>query len=134
MRTKRIVRIALTWSFLWLLFAALMVIALGIIDPDSIDEGEIQGAIIIFGPMGVLTGLAFAFLLSIAGRGTGVFDLSLFRALAWGVLGSALVQIGYLGHGDAGLAANIGMALAFSTFGGIISVIWYFLALRWVRV
>lgn len=75
MRTKRIVRIALTWSFLWLLFAALMVIALGIIDPDSIDEGEIQGAIFILGPMGILTGLAFAFLLSIAGRGTGVFAL-----------------------------------------------------------
>ena len=111
-----------------------MVMALGIIDPDSIDEGEIQGAIFILGPMGILTGLAVALLLSIAGRKTSASDLSLFRALAWGVVGSALVQIGYLGHGDAGLAANIVMALAFCAFGGIISVIWYLLALRFARV
>jgi len=134
MTTKRIVSIALTWSLLWVVFAALSATVLGLIDPDSIDEGEIQGAIFILGPMGILTGLAFAFLVSLAIKRASSFDLSLFRTRAWVVLGSALVQTGYLGHGDAGLVANLGMAVVFSAFGGIISVFWYFLASRWARV
>lgn len=134
MTAKRIVSIALTWSLVWVVFAALSVTVLGLIDPDSIDEGEILGAIFILGPMGILTGLAFAILVSLASKRTRSFDLSLFRTLAWGVLGSALVQTGYLGHGDAGLVANLGMAVVFSAFGGIISVFWYCLVSRWARV
>jgi hypothetical protein len=128
--TRRIFSIALTWSFLWLLFAALTVTAIGILDPDSIDEGEVEGAIFILGPMGILTGLAFAFLFSIGREAVTGFDLSLFRSLSLGFVGSAIVQLVYLGHGDAGLAANIGMALVFCAFGGFISVIWLFLQRR----
>ena len=87
MTPKRIVSIALTWSLLWLVFAALIFTALGIIDPDSIDEGKIEGAIFILGPMGILTGLAFAFLLSVASKRTKSIDLSLFSGAGVGSRG-----------------------------------------------
>jgi len=128
---RRIVRIALTWGCLWLLFAALLFLALAILDPDSIDDGEVEGAIFILGPMGILTGFAFAFLILIGSEITKGSDLSLIRAISWGFVGSAIVQVFYLGHGDAGLASNIGMALMFSAFGGLISAIWLVLARRW---
>jgi hypothetical protein len=42
-------------------------------------------------------------------------------AVAWGILATAIVQVPYLGHGDAGLVANLSMALLFSGLGGVVS-------------
>lgn len=123
--------IALTWGCLWLLCAALLFLALAIIDPDSIDDGEVEDAIFILGPMGILSGFAFAFLTSIGNQIAKVIDLYFLRTVSLGFVGSAIVQVFYLGHGDAGLAANIGMAVVFSAFGSMISVIWLVLARRW---
>ena len=131
MTIRRILSIALTWGCVWLLCAALLFLALAILDPDSIDDGEVEGAIFILGPMGILTGFAFAFLILIGSDMTKDFDLSLIRAVSWGFVGSAIVQVFYLGHGDSGLAANIGMALLVSAFGGLVSYIWLVLARRW---
>ena len=97
MTMRRIIRIALTWGCLWLLFAALLFLALAILDPDSIDDGEVEGAIFILGPMGILTGFAFAFLILIGSEITKGSDLSLIRAISWGFVGSAIVQVFYLG-------------------------------------
>ena len=41
--------------------------------------------------------------------------------MLWGVAGTAIVQQAFLGHGDAGLAADTQMALVMSGFGGIIA-------------
>lgn len=60
-------------------------------------------------------------------------QLSLFRAVLWGVVGTAIVQLGYLGHGDLGLVANIPMALVLAAFGGLVAAIWLFMARRWSR-
>jgi hypothetical protein len=128
---RRILSISLTWGCLWLLSATLLFLALAILDPHSIDDGEVEGAIFILGPMGILTGFAFAFLILIGSEITKGSDLSLIRAISWGFVGSAIVQVFYLGHGDSGLAANIGMALLFSAFGGLVSSIWLVLARRW---
>ncbi|HYN08191.1 MAG TPA: hypothetical protein VES67_12435 [Vicinamibacterales bacterium] len=103
--------IGVTWGVVW--FAAWIAIGtlIAILDSDSIDPGDTEGMIIVLAPMGLLTGIAFGILLSLADSGTSVINLSLPRAVLWGVLGCALVQVFYLGHGDQGLAANIGMAL-----------------------
>ena len=131
MTIRRILSIALTWGCLWLLCAALLFLALAIIDPDSIDDGEVEGAIFILGPMGILSGFAFAFLTSMGNQIAKEIDLSFFlRTVSLGFVGSAIVQVSYLGHGDAGLAANIGMALVFSAFGGVVSAIWLVLVRR----
>lgn len=68
----------------------------------------------IFGSMGLLTGVAFGVLVSIWESGRAVIDLPLTRVAGWGILSTAIVQLAYLGHGDAGLPANIKMALLFS--------------------
>ncbi len=107
-------------------------VIIGIVDPDSIDPGE--GPVVvaaIIGPMGLFSGVAFAILLSITGNGRADFDVSLTRAAGCGVLGSAVVQLAYLGHGDLGLAANIKMALLFCVVGGVVAMVWLGMARRW---
>ena len=49
------------------------------------------------------------------------------------ILGSAIVQMAYLGHGDAGLVANIKMALLFSAIGGVIAIAWLAIARAWLH-
>ena len=72
-------------------------------------------------------------LLSIGGRGRADTELSLTRVIGWGALGSAIVQLAYLGHGDQGLAANIKMALLFCAFGGVVTMGWLVMARRWAH-
>jgi hypothetical protein len=128
---RRVFVIGLTWGILWLVFALSIGTIIAAVDPDSIDPGETQIAVFILGPMGIFSGLAFGFLSSLGDRSAGAFHLSLSRAVLWGFLGSAIVQLGYLDHGDLGLAANIQMAFVFSTFGGLVSTIWLLMARRW---
>ena len=49
------------------------------------------------------------------------------------MIGSAIVQLAYLNHGDVGLAANIRMALLFCAFGGVVTMVWVVMARRWSR-
>jgi len=134
MTPKRIVSIALTWSLFWLMFASLSVTVLALIDPDSIDEGEVLGAVFILGPMGILTGLAFAFLLSVASKRTKSIDLSLFSGAGVGSRGFCARPDRLPGSRRCRPRRDIGVALVFSGFGGVISIFWYYLALRWARV
>ena len=126
---RRVLGIGLTWGFLWLMIMMCVVGTVGILDPDSIDPGEGKMFFLIFVPMASLSGIAFATLVLLGSRGKGVRSLS--RAVLCGFFGSAIVQLGYLGRGDMGLPANIQMALGFCAFGGLISVMWLFIAKWW---
>ncbi len=128
---RHVVAIGLTWGILWLAFWVIVGVVIGIVVPDSIDPGEGPMIVTIFGPMGLLSGIVFGTLLSIGSRGRAVIDHSVLRNAGWGMLGSAIVQSAYLGHGDQGLAANIRMALLFSVIGGLITVVWVLMARRW---
>jgi hypothetical protein len=131
---RRVLGIGLAWAILWTTLWAIVVVIIGIVDPDSIDPGEgPMVAVAILGPMGLLSGVAFGALSSIVAHGRTSADLSLMRAAALGILGSAIVQLAYLGHGDQGLAANIKMALLFSVIGGGITVVWLVISRSWSR-
>ena len=131
---RRVLGIGLAWAVLWAALWTIVFVIIGIVDPDSIDPGE--GPMIvaaILGPMGLLSGVAFATLSSIVPRGRSSMDLPLMRAVALGILGSAIVQLAYLGHGDMGLAANVKMALLFAVFGGGVTVVWLVMSRSWSR-
>ncbi len=131
---RRVMGIGLAWGIAWTVVAMIVVVIIGIADPASIGPGEGPwGATAIFGPMGIFSGVAFAILLSIVGRGTVRPDLSLAQAAGWGILGSAIVQLAYLGHGDEGLVANVKMALVFCVFGGAVATVWLGAARIWAR-
>lgn len=131
---RALLGISLTWGILWTAVWASIGIIIAVVNPDSIDPGEGPMVFVaIFGPMGLFSGLVFGILLSFWERGRTIPDLPPGRAILWGILGSAIVQIGYLGHGDAGLAANIMMALLFSAIGGLITAAWLVMARIWVR-
>ncbi len=48
------------------------------------------------------------------------------------MLGCAIVQLGYLGHGDQGLAANIMVAALFSAVGGVVTLMWLVMVRPWL--
>ena len=127
-RIRRIVGAGMMWAALWFAFWLVVFAGIGVADPDSIDPGDGVGMALIFGPMGLLSGVIFAALLS-AGRQPEAAR-SLVRVVACGLLGSVLAQVPYLGHGDQGLAANLGMALIATGIGGIVTLAWFGMA-RW---
>ena len=117
---KRIAILAGSWGALWLLMWVIAFGAIAWLDSGRGDfEKDIGMFLFIFGPMGLLTGLVFAFLVERFGRAPRP---TLMHAAGLGVLATALVQILYLGHGDMGLLKNIQMALMFSVVGGIVTI------------
>ena len=129
---RRILGVACAWGILWLAFWTILGMIIGAVDPDSIDPGEPAGMLAVLGPMGFLSGVAFGSLLAIGARGTAVKP-SLTRAGGLGILGTAIVQLAYLGHGDQGLLANLQMALLFSVIGGLVTVVWFVVTRTWSR-
>lgn len=131
--SRRVAGIGVAWAVLWLAFWGIVAGVIAVLDPDSIDPGEPLMFVAIFGPMGLLTGVVFAVLLTIWENVRTIADLPLTRVACWGILSTAVVQLAYLGHGDAGLAANIKMALLFAAFGGVVTTVWLVMARRWSR-
>jgi hypothetical protein len=127
---RRLIGVALTWAVLWLTLWSIVGVIIGLADPDSLDPEEGALILVIFGPMGLFTGVVFGLLLSIGARGTIGVDRPAWRVAALGVAATAIVQVAYLGHGDQGLAANIKMALLFSAIGGVVTTGWLALARR----
>ena len=125
---KRILTIGLVWAGLWMAAATILGVIIAVIDPASIDPGEEYMGLVIFGLMGFLSGAAFALLLSIGRAGRQDADRPVAVVAIWGLAGTAVAQVPYLGHGDQGLLANIGMALVFSAFGGCVAMLWQVLA------
>jgi len=130
---RRVFGIGVSWSILWLVFWVAVGTTIAILDPDSIDPGEGPMFIFIFGPMGFFSGIAFGIIRSIGGQGSCIAEGSLIRVAGCGILGSAIVQLPYLGHGDLGLTANLKMALLFTVVGGGVTVVWLLIARHWFR-
>ena len=125
--SRRVLGIGVAWAILWLGFWMILLGIIAVLDPDSIDPGEgALGMAAIFGPMGPLTGMVFGVLLVRSGRSTA--DAPWIPVAGWGLLATAIVQVLYLGHGDAGLAANTLMALLFTAFGGLVTTVWLAIA------
>ena len=129
---RRVLGIGLAWTALWLLLGFIVTAVIGVFDPDSIDPGDTEGMIKVFSLMGFLSGVSFALVTALASRETPPVALSVARAAQWGFLATAIVQIGFLGHGDSTLAANILEGLLFAGFGSLIAVSWLAIARRWI--
>lgn len=132
-KLRRALGIGAGWGSLWLAFWLGVAIVIGMLSPESIDPGEPTGLIAIFGVMGLLSGLVFAGLAFVGAPAATATELSPSRAAGLGVLATAIVQVGYLGHGDQGLAANLLMAFLFSLVGGIVTVAWCLAARLWLQ-
>ena len=128
---SRILGIGVTWAIVWLAFWTILGGVIAVVDPDSIDPGEGAMFFVIFGPMGLFSGVAFGLLLSLARRASNAADQSPIHDAALGMLGCAMVQLGYLGHGDQGLAANIMVAVLFSAVGGVVTLVWLVMTRPW---
>ena len=130
--SRRVLGIGLAWATLWLGFWLILLGIIGVLDPDSIDPGEgAPGMAAIFGPMGPLSGVVFGVLLQLRNGDRSFDDVPGLPVVGWGMLATAGVQVLYLGHGDAGLAANTKMALLFTVIGGIVTTAWLPIARTW---
>jgi hypothetical protein len=79
---------------------------------------------------GAFTGIVVAGLLRV-GSSAGHIEpaqIPAMKAAGLGMLGTALVQVAYLGHGDRGLVSNLQMALLFSAIGGGVTLAWLSIA------
>jgi len=117
---RRVLGTGATWGSLWLAFWVLVGTAIGIANPESIDPGEPLGMVVIFGAMGLMSGLILGGLRSTFSGSAP----SMLRTAGLGILATALVQVAFLGHGDQGLLANLQMAGAFSLIGGLVTIVW----------
>ncbi len=84
----------MTWGVAWGAIFGLIGLIVSFIDPGSIDPGEepirIAGMGAIFG---LVSGAAFGVLLSVNERRKGILQLSMTRAVVWGILGTALFPL-----------------------------------------
>jgi hypothetical protein len=89
------VGVGLTWAVGWAVIIFLIGTVIGIVDPDSIDAGEepLRIALTIIAPVGLISGLLFAAIMSLTERHKSVHDLSLIRAALWGALGAAVLPL-----------------------------------------
>lgn len=100
------------WSAIWFVGVMFVGGVIGIGDPDSLDPGDTAGMAMVMGVIGVLSGAAFSALVRIDDyRPAGPRCMSTRAILACGFAGTAIIQTALLGHGDAGLTANVSMAL-----------------------
>jgi hypothetical protein len=130
---RRALSIGAVWGSIWLAFWFIVATIIGIVNPDSIDPGEPWGMFAIFGPMGFFSGLAFAVLRFASLQSSKAADLPLLRTAGLGVIGTAIVQLPYLGHGDQGLLLNLFLAFQFSLVGGIVTLVWHQTTRLWSR-
>lgn len=93
-KLRDVIGIGLTWGMVWTAIGAVLSIVVGVVDPDSIDAGEGPirvGAIL--GGVGLISGVLFGILLSLAESGRAILNISLIRVAMWGILDSAAVPL-----------------------------------------
>jgi hypothetical protein len=93
-KLRGLLGIGLAWGIMWAAVTAVIVIIIGVIDPDSVDPGEgplFAGAIVGF--QGFLAGLGFGILLSLAETRKTILELSLIRVAIWGMLAAAALPL-----------------------------------------
>jgi hypothetical protein len=93
-RLREVVGLGLTWGTLWALLGAAIGMVIGIVDPQSIDPGEgpIQAGAIM-GMVGLVSGMIFGGILSIADGRRAIRSVPLLRAAMWGVAASAALPL-----------------------------------------
>lgn len=88
------VGIGVTWGVLWVVFGLVLLLIIGVVRPEEIDQGEGPAKVLpIFGLVGFLSGLGFAGVLSLAERRKTLHQLSLGRAALWGLLGGVAIPL-----------------------------------------
>jgi hypothetical protein len=93
-RLRGALGIGLTWAALWVVLGSVLMLVIGIVDPDQIDPGEGPAkALPILALVGFLCGVGFAGLFSLAERRRTVRDLSVVRAALWGLLGGVAIPL-----------------------------------------
>jgi len=94
-----------TWGGLWGLIGAGIGVVVGVVSPESwMFTNPVLEWAIGMGLYGVVSGIGFGSILSLREGRKSLFDLSLGRVAAWGVLGSIAVPLlfGALGTFEAG--------------------------------
>ena len=93
-KCRAILGVAFTWGTVWGTVFALIALAVGVIDPDSIDPGETPLRIAGLGAVfGVVSGIVFGALLSVAERRKTLRELSLVRVALWGAVATAVFPL-----------------------------------------
>ena len=120
-RIRGLLGVGITWGMLWAGIGAGIGFVVGLVNPGA---WAISNPIIVWavgmGAYGVVSGVGFGALLSLGEGRKRLRELSLKRVALWGVLGSALVPLLFLGFFDAGttLADIIGAMVTTAALGG----------------
>lgn len=89
---RSVAGIGLAWGLLWAVLILVTASIIGVVDPDSIDQGEsgleLAG---IVGPVGLAAGLVFAGVLTLLARGASPLGTGLVRATLLGALVAGLI-------------------------------------------
>jgi hypothetical protein len=78
-----------TWVVVWVTAILAMLAVVRVVDPPSIDPGEVQGGIQTFAGLGLFAGVLFTALVTIAERRRPLADLAWPRAALWGAIAAA---------------------------------------------
>lgn len=121
-RIRGLLGVGVTWGVLWGAIGALIGLVVGLVAGDVALSAPILEWALGMGAYGVVSGLGFGTLLSLGEGRRTLRDLSLGRVAVWGVLGSALVPLGFgaLGFFEAGttLMDVLGAIGVTATLGG----------------
>lgn len=85
--------LSLTWGVGWSAVAAVLLAIIGLIDPGSIDPGDVTGMLQVFFALGVISGAVFSMALSLLEHRKSIAELSTGHMAAWGAIGAALLPL-----------------------------------------
>lgn len=121
-RIRGLLGVGVTWGTLWGAIGGLIGLVIGIVSGDASLGTPVVEWALGMGAYGVVSGIGFGTLLSLKEGRRTLRELSLGRVAAWGVLGSALVPLGFgvLGFFEAGttLMDVVGAVAVTAALGG----------------
>ncbi|MEK7833455.1 MAG: hypothetical protein AAB401_20355 [Acidobacteriota bacterium] len=119
-KLRGVISISLIWGIMWAVVFWIIAIIVGIVDPDSIDPGEEPVVIgLMGGAFGLVSGLVFGVLLALAESGRAIRDISLLRAVLWGVLASAVFPL---------LVGKYNQVLVMCPIGAVVALVYVAIA------
>ena len=123
-RLRGLLGVGITWGTLWAAIGAGVGVVVGLVFPDAWDGANpIVEWAIGMGLYGLVSGLGFGLFLSLRDGRKTILELSMRRAVLWGVLGAVAVPLlfGALGTFETGttVADVLGAVLVTGTLGGI---------------
>lgn len=121
-RLRGLLGVGATWGALWGVIGGLIGLVVGVVAGDASLANPIVEWALGMGAYGVVSGIGFGSLLSLREGHRSLGELSLTRVGLWGVLGSALVPLGFgaLGFFEAGTTVLdvLGAVAVTATLGG----------------